>query len=363
MLRLGNFANFSNNSIRVRLNQNENKTENNKTEDTQTTQKEEKGIQERISDKREAIHQQQEQRVKYIFAKITGNVEKATETLMADKLAAPDYSGKVDDSGIENLDKPVAELWVEDDITKDYSRSASAMGVVKMATTLSKKDIDSGAYDKLLQNLAQIKEQLHAYVKAQLEAQGKEYNQADVEKELNYIISDVVNLAIAINVSANSAASHCADYQLKTVQDCVAYIAARVDEKLASGEEFGDTAKSLSLSDDYKLLGTADVFLTEDQKELKEILELLGNDNKQRSCSKELALDALEIYAQHLKNCLIEDEPNLSANEISNIVDKLVETITSSGIENYIKEENGLYDVKQMLLSLATRAKIKCKNF
>lgn len=174
---------------------------------------------------------------------------------------------EIDGSGFDYSVMPNANDKVAD-LTSDWDIS-------DIDSALNCKNPYTGEYSKnsstikLYKNLEQMKPQLKAYIKEQLNAQGLEYNEQTIEKYLNYYITETVREAIQAKyhdklpelypntvLSANA-----------TLQDLGEYLVTKVKDELAEGRTAFGTTWSTSGFDPL-LKFTSDYFLT--PKEIKQ---------------------------------------------------------------------------------------------
>lgn len=174
---------------------------------------------------------------------------------------------KIDGSGFDYSVMSNTEAKVAD-LTSDWD-------LLDINSALNCKSPYTGAYSKnsstitLYKNLEQLKPQLKAYIKEQLNAQGLEYNEQTVEKYLNYYITETVREAIQAKyhdilpdlypdtvLPANA-----------TLQDLGKYLVTKVKDEIAEGStSFGTTWNASGF--DPLLNSTSDYFLT--PKEIKQ---------------------------------------------------------------------------------------------
>ena len=164
-----------------------------------------------------------------------------------------------DYSVISNAEDKVADLTADWDISD-------------IDSALNCKSPYTGAYSKnsstitLYKNLEQLKPQLKAYIKEQLSAQGREYDEQTVEKYLNYYITETVREAIQAKYHDKLPELY-PDTVLSadaTLQDLGEYLVTKVKDEIAEGNtSFGTTWSTSGF--DPLLNSTSDYFLTSEE--------------------------------------------------------------------------------------------------
>lgn len=161
-----------------------------------------------------------------------------------------------DYSVMSNAEDKVADLTADWDISD-------------IDSALNCKSPYTGAYSKnsstitLYKNLEQLKPQLKAYIKEQLSAQGREYDEQTVEKYLNYYITETVRESIQAKYHDKLPELY-PDTVLSadaTLQDLGEYLVTEVKDEIAEGTtSFGTTWSTSGF--DPLLNSTSDYFLT-----------------------------------------------------------------------------------------------------
>ena len=164
-----------------------------------------------------------------------------------------------DYSVMSNAEDKVADLTADWDISD-------------IDSALNCKSPYTGAYSKnsstitLYKNLEQLKPQLKAYIKEQLSAQGREYDEQAVEKYLNYYITETVREAIQAKYHDKLPELY-PDTVLSadaTLQDLGEYLVTKVKDEIAEGStSFGSTWSTSGF--DPLLNSTSDYFLTPEE--------------------------------------------------------------------------------------------------
>lgn len=164
-----------------------------------------------------------------------------------------------DYSVMSNAEDKVADLTADWDISD-------------IDSALNCKSPYTGAYSKnsstitLYKNLEQLKPQLKAYIKEQLSAQGREYDEQTVEKYLNYYITETVRESIQAKYHDKLPELY-PDTVLSadaTLQDLGEYLVTKVKDEIAEGStSFGTTWSTSGF--DPLLNSTSDYFLTSEE--------------------------------------------------------------------------------------------------
>ena len=164
-----------------------------------------------------------------------------------------------DYSVMSNAEDKVADLTADWDISD-------------IDSALNCKSPYTGAYSKnsstitLYKNLEQLKPQLKAYIKEQLSAQGREYDEQTVEKYLNYYITETVRESIQAKYHDKLPELY-PDTVLSadaTLQDLGEYLVTKVKDEIAEGNtSFGSTWSTSGF--DPLLNSTSDYFLTPEE--------------------------------------------------------------------------------------------------
>lgn len=164
-----------------------------------------------------------------------------------------------DYSVMSNAEDKVADLTADWDISD-------------IDSALNCKSPYTGAYSKnsstitLYKNLEQLKPQLKAYIKEQLSAQCREYDEQTVEKYLNYYITETVRESIQAKYHDKLPELY-PDTVLSadaTLQDLGEYLVTKLKDEIAEGNtSFGTTWSTSGF--DPLLNSTSDYFLTPEE--------------------------------------------------------------------------------------------------
>ncbi len=224
--------------------------------------------------------------------------------------------------------------------------------------------------DDIYAALEPLKEQMHAYVKKQLEAAGLTYNQEIVEKQLNVIISRIVDSQVSsdsrlIRLDSDPSVRP----QEFNLQASIELILLLIDQTINKDIARENTSSYIFRFDtrgydsfvndglepdaDNKLLNTADYFLTEEEKQLKELMEQKNSLTKNITGTKEELSAQLDIFALHTKNYL-KSQYNLSDTEIAEIIEKAkIQTLNQAEESIYIKIIGQINNEDMYLLSIS----------
>ena len=254
----------------------------------------------------------------------------------------------------------------------DKDKPASAFfdieNVKNTSSTIGGQHPDAGGWDNLISELKKIKPQLLEQVKKLIESKGLTYDENTVEKYLNvYITSAIRKLdeTTAYKLSNMAQYSSVAMPQNPDFEDIVEYIMARIEEEMGIQET---ESKNLSNKNDTPfnaqdryytldlyLLDVADALLTEEEKEMKEVLQIYKtycNDynNFYNIQDKNKVLSYIETFSTYVKNYLKQKYPNKSEEEINYAVEAQKESLKTN-----LPKNNGLYSVDQAFTSLMER--------
>ena len=230
--------------------------------------------------------------------------------------------------------------------------------------------------DDIYAALEPLKEQMHAYVKKQLEAAGLTYNQEIVEKQLNMIISQTVKsnglyvdmletMSTAFGVEANVKKTDLSKYITDILDriDVCLYYDTEVRSESLKGQLINMIAPSeniysfiedgLTPYEDLRLVNTDDYFLTEEEKQLKDAMParkgmemeyILGAGDKAAASAR------IDIFSSHTAKYL-KNQYNLSDAEIEGIIEK-AKTYVLNLLDN---ESVFIYDFVEYCETLAVQ--------
>lgn len=246
----------------------------------------------------------------------------------------PDYEFDYTSAGVD-ANVEAETFYNEDDANIDGL--STLMDIFSSVDT----DVDSGGWDDLFAELEKMKPQLKEYMKQQLEAYGYVFDEKTADIVLNTMITDAVEI-LTQDLKDDDLKENGRYYKmgggagrepLKTIEDIVNYIKDRIDlspekqegdyftavaDKFQVNNEYvnlfepasdneaglyienGRTSKYIS--EDRYLLDTADYFLTDEEKELKNILEIVEGRFVSQPVvkTKEDAAGYIDKYANHL---------------------------------------------------------------
>lgn len=224
--------------------------------------------------------------------------------------------------------------------------------------------------DDIYAALEPLKEQMCAYVKKQLEAAGLTYNQEIVEKQLNVIISRIVDSQVSsdsrlIRLDSDPSVRP-QEFNLQaSIESILLLIDQTINKDIARENTsyyiFGFNGRGydsfvddgLEPDVDNKLLDTADYFLTEEEKQLKELMGQKKSLQKSLTGTKEELSAQLDIFALHTKNYL-KSQYNLSDTEIAEIIEKAkIQTLNQAEESIYTKFIGQINNEDMYLLSIS----------
>ena len=288
----------------------------------------------------------------------------------------PDFVFDYSSAGVDE-DVKAEDFYNED---KVENRELKYLDIISNVDS----DVDAGGWDDLFAELEKMKPQLKEYMKQQLEKYGFIYDEETADKLLNQFITEAVETLISdlrheeFNNQANSwnMVSYESKFSsphepLETVEDLINYIKDKLD---LTKEETGSQYNMSSLVDknetpyankwyldlfentgenkeqdnmvainvahnsDYSvyldegeyLLETADYFLTEDEKELKEILEMVrGYKSGPGVTNKDEAIEYIDKYAEYLRKVLGHRYGLMPTEEFNQVFNNIVSSFKS----------------------------------
>ena len=280
-----------------------------------------------------------------------------------------DVGYEFDFSNIDNLDEPVIAVR-KPNSTEAYKSSNISLSEID----------DDRVLDGIFKEIEKIKPQIKEYIKTKLEEYGcpEHYNGEIVEQYLNSLITKVVTYAANSNLREQSPIlSALNDFSSKstygislpdspTLKDTINYIIESIDSILdrvkpsSNIKEMLDRISTLNnntlFNTNYlvygeNLLNTADYFLTNEEKKLKETLQIAQRSSKSYITNdKNEVVEHLDTYSAYM-NLRLEtafpDNPE--------IIDKILanaKTYVLNNMENYRLEPpfpDDYYDVTNIL--------------
>lgn len=323
-----------------------------------------------------------------------GNVGETEDTEAPSGTEEPEETEETDfvfDYAAAGVDEDVkAENLYNEDKVEDFYKVAS-----------SYNGPDSGGWDDLFAELEKMKPQLKEYMKQQLEKYGFVYDEETADKLLNQFITEAVEALIFEQkkeayggyFKANSSASVfdgvAQGEPLETVEDLVNYIKDKLDLTkedtgaqynsgslinkketpyenkwyLALFEKNEDEQKynglpelnsanssedSIYIDEDGYLLETADYFLTEEEKELKQILQMLkGQGSIPVVKTKNEAIEYIDKYTSHLQKVLQHRYLLMPEEQFNQIFNNLVSSFKNNQIPD--PDEIGMIYIHEVL--------------
>lgn len=219
-----------------------------------------------------------------------------------------------------------------------------------------------GCYDNLLKRISNDDEQFKAYIKQELEAQGKKYDEVAVEKALNSIITKSLSELLEESKAGSRKIfiSSVFDKGVPTLGDCFEKIIKGINEELQKEKPFEpevNTAYNSVLSE------TADCLLDEEEKEMKMTLGALQNGEIYGTYDG--AVSKLDLYSKHMKLYLQQKHPELSEVQIDAIIAE-AKADSLANIDNITpdkkvarKLKKGGYDIEAVVRHFIQNCKTK----
>ncbi len=248
------------------------------------------------------------------------------ETPAADESEETEETPEVvfDYTGVDS-DTPVADMWNEDALSQ----------IDLLAFRKGYGNVDSAAWNDVFSELEKMKPQLLNYIKAQMEANGFKYDAAIAERYVEIYMTE----ALQRSVSIFSTSFWNKDFDMPenpTVSDLVNYVKDRIDYEIekytvkSTGNPYLDQAlaqlKGVPFSDttymqDYYLMDIADYFLTDEEKEMKFVMEAVQNEASTHYTSdKNKLVDYVDTYAKHMEKVLKSKYRDLTDSKIDSII-------------------------------------------
>lgn len=275
-------------------------------------------------------------------------------------------------------DEPSEETTVQNNYQFDYSSAgvdeeADAKGFYDVNNIPEEKrarvllgggsDVDSGAWDDLFAELDKMKPQLLNYIKTQLEAKGYEYDAAAAEKYLNVFITGAVD---SIGVPGKSKKYTGGDVPVlpadPTIEDLMNYLKDRIDNEISRYETTdGDGRSQLApngepfdgersyYSQDYYLTDVADYYLTDEEKEMKFVLEVVESDSSSYGTSSlDKVKSYIDTYAKHMEKVLRDMYPECTDAQIQTAINHAKSVVLN--ISDVVKKDgDGFYPIDDIL--------------
>ena len=259
---------------------------------------------------------------------------------------------------------------------------------------------DSGTWDALFAELEKMKPQLKEYMKQQLEKYGFVYDEETADKLLNQFITEAVETLIADLQIKEKEEKYGNDIKhfvslidephepLETIEDLVNYIKDKLDlTKEDTGAQYNSVSLvdkketpyenkwyldmfeknednqnsneltelsansseySIYIDEDGYLLETADYFLTEEEKELKQILQMLkGQGSIPVVKTKNEAIEYIDKYTSHLQKVLQHRYLLMPEEQFNQIFNNLVSSFKNNQIPD--PDEIGMIYIHEVL--------------
>lgn len=232
-------------------------------------------------------------------------------------------------------------------------------------------EVDSGA-DKIFAELDKIKPQLLEYLKSRMKSLGIDTKWA--EQILDKILTDAVKDAYKIDFSFEGAVKLSSSNKPElaenpTIEDLVNYCKSLIDYEYPANDDnnlmslFQKGLKSsgiieIGYAEDQYLLATADYFLTDEEKQLKEVMKILRDKNESETLVQDTQKlnDYIDTCEIHMLNVLKHRYPYESEEQLKT----LIQTVRSS---LYIApNSNGEYVLDSILKEFENNCLVQAKK-
>lgn len=297
-----------------------------------------------------------------------------TETESDEAPAQPKTEEPSFDYSDIDKDAKAEDFYNEDNISSD-----------KKLTMLfgSKGDVDSGAWDDLFAELEKMKPQLLDYMKQQLETAGRSFDQDKAEKIINRLITQAVERIPQDGVLWSYSGSGIGDSasnrlpENPTIEDLMDYmkncldltpdkedngVFAQLINTVSKGYQFDFELKAddgnLKINsynpyyeEDGYLLDTADYFLTDEEKEMKFVMQVTDSEYSSYGTSDKAKLFGyIDTYAKHMEKVIRHRYPQLTDAQITSIMTDAKNKVKYSDLPK--PDENGVYSIDDTLAKL-----------
>lgn len=319
----------------------------------------------------------------------------------------PDFVFDYSSAGVDE-DVKAEDLYNEDNKVKDNE--------LKLLDIISNvdSDVDAGGWNDLFAELEKMKPQLKEYMKQQLEKYGFIYDEETADKLLNEFITQAVKELISqlrnedkdnqilIAKQIDAIKDVVPSEPLETVEDLVNYIKDQLDltkkddstaynkdsilvnkydkpyadkwyldlfEKTEENKEdsiiefasANNPNYSIYLDEGGYLLDTADYFLTEDEKELKEILEMVrGRKSGPGVTNKDEAIEYIDKYAEYLRKVLGHRYGLMPSEEFNQVFNNIVSSFKSG--EALEPNDLGVISIRDALKEFDKQVRVGMEN-
>lgn len=291
--------------------------------------------------------------------------------------ALPETEEPLFDYSDVDKDAKAEDFYNEDNISSDK----------KLTMLLGRKgDVDSGAWDDLFAELEKMKPQLLDYMKQQLETAGRSFDQDKAEKIINKLITQAVERIPQDGVFWSYSGSGIGDSasnrlpENPTIEDLMDYmkncldltpdeedkdngILARLNGALTTGyervferEQDKDAVLKVNTYNPYYeedgyLLDTADYFLTDEEKEMKFVMQVTDSEHSSYGTSDKAKLFGyVDTYAKHMEKVIRHRHPSLTDSQITSIITDAKNQVKYSDLPK--PDENGVYSIDDTLAKL-----------
>lgn len=291
--------------------------------------------------------------------------------------ALPETEEPLFDYSDVDKDAKAEDFYNEDNISDDNKFTMILGG---------KGDVDSGAWDNLFAELEKMKPQLLDYMKQQLETAGRSFDQDKAEKIINKLITQAVERIPQDGVFWSYSGSGIGDSasnrlpENPTIEDLMDYmkncldltpdeedkdngILARLNGALTTGyervferEQDKDAVLKVNTYNPYYeedgyLLDTADYFLTDEEKEMKFVMQVTDSEHSSYGTSDKAKLFGyVDTYAKHMEKVIRHRHPSLTDSQITSIITDAKNQVKYSDLPK--PDENGVYSIDDTLAKL-----------
>ena len=220
-------------------------------------------------------------------------------------------------------------------LVEDMCNENEISNIEKLMSEKGLYNVDSGAWNDVFRELEKMKPQLMNYIKAQMENNGLEYNAENAEKYIEIYMTEAVQCSIS-DTRINFWDEDLEFPENPTIEDLVNYIRDRIDSEIekytvrSSENSYfdkapikfkGSTFNDVKYMQDYYLMDIADYFLTEEEKEMKFVMEVT-QDNSSTHCTKDkdLLIGYVDTYAKHMEKVLKSEYSDFTDRQVDSII-------------------------------------------
>lgn len=279
---------------------------------------------------------------------VTPPIAAEEETPTVDYSGMDDRDGAFDFSVIPNLNTEVSDWLKESKPSINDILLGKVGNSIDIRTETDDVPDPNAKYENIFDSLSTLKDQLHQYIKSKLEAAGEKYDKELVEKQLNYLMTQVVNNTFVVT-RENTELSSLISVRDSVINDRVTTVKTYVNKLLnevdlalqnssftqSHSNDKTQIVDTLSITKEPLLLGTANYFLTPEEIELKNVMNILQKASATLTSNKELVKQDIEIFSIHVEKYLTQQFTNLSKSEIQNIL-KQAQQLCLDNLNSYI---------------------------